>query len=72
MGAEAKGQGQAESSSSRLRGLSWLVAEAVAEDFADHGQEYAEAARKVGFFFVRLYVYLKYTVMGTVPPCGLS
>ena len=48
------------------------MAEAVAEEFADHGQEYAEAARKVGFFFVRLYVYLKYTVMGTVPPCGLS
>lgn len=43
----AGGEGQAEASSSRLRGLSWLVAEAAAEEFAEHGQEYAEAAKKI-------------------------
>lgn len=50
VGAGAGGEGQAEASSSRLRGLSWLVAEAAAEEFADHGQEYAEAAKKVCVF----------------------
>lgn len=48
-GETGAGDGRETRSGLVLRGLSWLVTEAVACDFEDNGKDYMASARQVGF-----------------------